>query len=174
MTVPTTGPFSSPRAPGAVARMNSNWSPSTHAPQLIHHHHPIAIAIERQPHLGAHARHRQLQQFRRGGAAAIIDVAAVGRTADGHDLRAQIGEHPRRHLVAGAVGAIDDDLEALQVHAGRNGRGAKLLILRAAAVDAHRLAQVLRLLRDHRLRRAGARSPARRRRTACCRWRRRT
>ena len=31
------------------------------APQLIHHHHSIAVAVERQTDLGTHARHRKLQ-----------------------------------------------------------------------------------------------------------------
>ena len=102
------------------------------------------------PDLRAHAGNRQLQQLRCGRSAAVVDVAAVRRAADGHDFRAEIGEHARRHLVARAVGAIDDDLEALERHARRNGRGAELLVLSAAAVDAHRLAQALRFPRHHR------------------------
>ena len=71
------------------------------------------------PTLRAHAGHRELQQLRRGRAAAVVDVAAVRRAADGHDLRAQVGEHARRHLVGGAVGAVDHDLQPGQVHARR-------------------------------------------------------
>ena len=33
-------------------------------PQLVHHHHAIAVAVEREAHLSAHARHRHLQQVR--------------------------------------------------------------------------------------------------------------
>ena len=45
--------------------------------QVIDHHQAIAIAIERESDVGAHARHRELQQVRRRRAAAIVDVAAV-------------------------------------------------------------------------------------------------
>ena len=34
------------------------------APQMIDHHQPIAIAIERKSHVRPYARHRQLQQIR--------------------------------------------------------------------------------------------------------------
>ena len=151
MTVPTTGPFNSP---GELPRRGQNEQQliAVHAaPKFIHHHHPIAVAVERQADLRAHARHGELQQFRRSRSAAIIDVAAVGRAADGHDLRAEIRQHPRRHFVAGAVGAVDHDLESLQVHARGDRGGAKFLILRAAAIDADRSAQMLRFLRDHRM-----------------------
>ena len=69
------------------------------------------------PDLRAHAGHRQLQQLRRGRAAADVDVAAVGRAADRHDFGAEIGQHARRHLVGGAVGAVDHDLKPGQVDA---------------------------------------------------------
>src|ERR1700730_5550446 len=120
------------------------------ASELIDHDHPIAVAVERDSNLRAHPRHRELQQLRRHRAAAIVDVTAVRRAADGDDFSAQIAKHARGHLVAGAVGAIDDNFEALQAHAGRNGRSAEILILGPAAVDAYGLAQALRFLREHR------------------------
>ncbi len=113
ITVPTTGPLSSPRRVPHRGQDEQQLVAIHAAPELIHHHHPVAVAVERHADLRAHARHRELQQLRRGRAAAIVDVAAVRRTADGHDFRAEIGEHPRRHFVARAVGAIDHDLEAL-------------------------------------------------------------
>ena len=88
------------------------------APQMIDHDQPVAVAIECQAHVGAHARHRQLQQVRRGRAAAVIDVAAVGRAADRHDLGAEVGEDARADLVGRAVGAVDDDLKTRKVHPG--------------------------------------------------------
>ena len=169
ITVPTTGP-SQLAGVAPRARQNEQQLVPVHAAaQLIHHHHPVAVAVEREADLRTHARNRQLQQFRRRRAAAVVDVAAVRRAADRHDFRTQIGEHPRRDLVARAVRAVDDDLVALERHARRDGRGAELLIVRAAAVDAHRLAEALRFPRHdgpvEQLARFGSRARPR----ACCR-----
>src|ERR1700692_4565103 len=119
------------------------------APQLIYHHYPVPVSVERHPELRTHPGNRELEQFWCCRTAPVVDIAAVRRTADGHDFSAQVGEHPGRHLVARTIGAVDDDLESLQIHSRRYGRGTKLLIVRAAAVDAYRLAQMLRFLRHH-------------------------
>ena len=112
ITVPTTGPAQR-AAPLAGARDDVQELVAVDdAPEVIDHHEAVAVAVEREPDVRAHARHGQLQQVRRGRAAAVVDVAAVGRAADGHDLGAQVGEHARPDLVGGAVGAVDDDLQA--------------------------------------------------------------
>ena len=113
--MPTTGPRSVPALVPAAGDDEEQLVAVDDAAQVIDHHHAIAVAIEGDADMRAHARHRELQQFRGGGAAAVVDIAAVGRAADRHDLGAQIREHPRRDLVAGAVGAVDDDLEARQI-----------------------------------------------------------
>ena len=82
------------------------------AAEMIDHDQAVAVAIERKPDVRAHAGHGELQQLRRHGAAAIVDVAPVGRAADRHDLGAEVREDARPHLVGGAIGAIDDDLHA--------------------------------------------------------------
>ena len=42
-----------------------------------------------------------------------------GATPTGIDLGAELPQHRRRDLVGGAIGAIDDDLEAVEVEAAR-------------------------------------------------------
>ena len=48
-----------------------------HAPQMIHHHQSIRIAIQRNTHVCPHARYRVLQQLRRRGTAMKIDIPAI-------------------------------------------------------------------------------------------------
>ena len=114
---------------------------------MIHHDQPVTVAIQRNTDIGPHARHGQLQQLRRHGPAAIVDIAAIGRAAHGHDLGTQVRQHPRAHLVGGAVGAVDHDLHARKIHAAGHRRGAEGLIVRAHLVHAHGPAQLPRLAR---------------------------
>src|SRR6185437_16094572 len=69
------------------------------AAEMIDHDEAIAVAVEREAHVSAHAGDRELQQLGSRGAAAVVDVAPVGRAADGDDLGAEIGEHPGAHFV---------------------------------------------------------------------------
>ena len=118
------------------------------AAKAIDHDEPIAVAVERDARGGAHAGNGELQEAGRGRAAAVIDVAAVRRAADRNDFRAEIGERARHHFVAGAVGAIDDELHALERHALGQRLGAEVLIVAARLVDARGAAQVHRRTRD--------------------------
>ena len=54
------------------------------------------------------------QGFRSRRTAFQIDVVAVGFDADLDDFGAQFPERFGRHLVAGTVGAIDDDAQAVE------------------------------------------------------------
>ena len=96
--------------------------------QVIDHDEAITVAIERESDMGPNAGHRELQQIRRRRSAAVVDVAAVGRAADGNDLRAEVGQHARADFVGRAVCAIDHDLHARQINAGFDRRGAELLV----------------------------------------------
>ncbi len=120
-----------------------------HATQVVDHHQPVAVAVQRNAHGGAHARHGQLQQFRRRRAAAIVDVAAIGRAADGDDVGAEVGQQPRPDLVAGAVGAVDHDLHAGQVQAARHAGRAERLVVLAQCIGAARATQAIGFLREH-------------------------
>ncbi|MEZ5420972.1 MAG: hypothetical protein R2708_27030 [Vicinamibacterales bacterium] len=58
--------------------------------------------------------HRRLQGVHRGRAAALIDVAPVGRVADHLDVEPERREQGRCDGGGGAVGAVDDDAGAGQ------------------------------------------------------------
>ena len=73
-------------------------------------------------------------------AAAEVDVTAVGPDVDLVDGRAQLAEHLRRDVVSGAVGAIDDDLHAVQRQLLREGVLQELDVAPDRVVDALRLA----------------------------------
>ena len=81
---------------------------------LVDDHDAVGVAVERDADVGAHLAHLVAQRLRRGRAALVVDVAAVGLDADLDDLGAQLPQRLGRHLVAGAVGAIDDDAQAVE------------------------------------------------------------
>src|SRR3546814_2328929 len=56
-----------------------------------------------------------LQLLRVGGAAVLVDVAAIGRGVDDDHLGAGLTQHDRAHLARGAVGAVDGDAQAPEV-----------------------------------------------------------
>ena len=60
------------------------------APALVHDDHAVGVAIERDADIGAHLHHLAAQRLRRGGAAILVDVEAVGFDADGEDLGAEL------------------------------------------------------------------------------------
>ncbi len=74
-------------------------------------------------------------------AIAGIDVETVGLDAHGDHVGAQLVEHRRRHVIAGAVRAVDDDPPAMQVEFGRKGALAELHVPAGGIVDAPRLAE---------------------------------
>ena len=80
-----------------------------------------------------------------GRAAMTIDVEPVGGHANGHHVSAQLPENGRRHLVGGAMGAIDDDLESLERAALGEGALCELDIAALSVFQAHRAAQRRRL-----------------------------
>jgi hypothetical protein len=61
--------------------------------------------------------HGALHRRRRHGAAVAIDVEAVGCHAQRYDLGAQLPQHGGRHLVGGAMGAVDHHLEPVEPEA---------------------------------------------------------
>src|SRR5690606_12199957 len=135
-----------PRARNDVEQLIAVDEPT----EMIDHEESIAVAIQRDSHIRAHAGDRELQQLGRSGAAVQIDVAPVRRAADRNDLGPQIREDSRPDLIAGAMSAIDDDLEAGQIQS-RHCRRAKLLVLHARFVDAHGAAELARAARERRL-----------------------
>ena len=86
-----------------------------HLAVLADQHDAVGVAIERDADVGAVHHDTFLQHLRMGRAALGVDVEAVGRHRHRDHLGAQLPQHRRRDLVGGAIGAIDDDLEARQV-----------------------------------------------------------
>ncbi len=64
---------------------------------LVDHDQPVRVAVERNADVCARGDHRFLQQAWRSRAAAVIDVGAVGRDAELHQLA------PSSQKAAGAV-----------------------------------------------------------------------
>ena len=118
---------------------------------LVGHQDPIAIAVQRNADVGPDRRYGQFEQFRVCRTAIVVDIATVRRATDGNDLGAQVGQRPRTDLVAGAIGAVEDDLQAFEVDPVRQAGRAEVLVADAGRIDAFRLAERLRLQRDRRI-----------------------
>ena len=100
MTVPTTGPRRAARL-AAIARQDIDELIAVdEIAALVDHDDAVAVAVEREADVGSDAGDRELQEIRPRRAAAVVDVAAVRRATDGHDVGAEIGHHARRDLVA--------------------------------------------------------------------------
>ena len=85
---------------------------------------PVGVAVESNADVGAVAFDRLGQGFGMGRTAVGVDVQAVGLDAHRADFRAQLIEGGRRDPVAGPVGAVDGDAQALQAQAlGEAGLG---------------------------------------------------
>ncbi len=78
---------------------------------------------------------------RRGRADVAVDVHAVGLDAERKHFRAQLPQRFGRHLVSGAVGAIDHDAHALERHVARQSVLGEFDIARAHVIDAAGAAQ---------------------------------
>src|SRR5690606_18082685 len=85
-----------------------------HPPLLIDKLNAIRIPIEGDPDVGAMLQHRTAQRLRMRGSAVQIDVEAVRRDTQRNDLGTELPEDIRRDLVRGAMGTIDDDLQAVE------------------------------------------------------------
>ena len=103
---------------------------------LVDDHHPVGVAVERDADVGAQLAHLVAERLRRGRAALVVDVVAVGLDADLDHLGAQLPQRVGRHLVAGAVGAIDDDAQAVEADVARQRALGELDVALLRALDA--------------------------------------
>jgi hypothetical protein len=104
--------------------------------------HPVGVAVQRDPDGGALAANLLGQSLGVQGPAAVVDVAAVGLDAQREHIRPQLGEHLRRHLIPGAVGAVDHHLDAVQGLLPGEGPLEELDVAAARVVDAGGLADL--------------------------------
>ena len=86
---------------------------------LVDDHHAVGVAVERDADVGAHLAHLAAQRVRRGRAAFLVDVEAVRLDADRDHLGAELPQRLGRHLVGGAVGAVDDHAQAFERQVAR-------------------------------------------------------
>ncbi len=119
---------------------------------VVDHQHAVPVAIEGDAEVRADRLDGDRHQLGAGGAAAVVDVLAVRRAADRDDLGPELAHDARRHLVAGAMRAVEHDLERIEPEPGRHGRQAEALVVLARAVDALGLAQRTRVPGDGRFR----------------------
>ena len=76
------------------------------------------------------------ERLRRRRAAFLVDVDTIRLDADGDDVGAQFPQRFRHHLVAGAVGAIDHDAQAIEAEVARKRALGEFDIAVMDAVDA--------------------------------------
>jgi len=119
------------------------------AARRVTHDQAVGVAVERDAEIGAMLDDGRGHGSRRRGAEARVDVEAVRLVADGNDFRAQFMEHVRGDMVGGAVGAIDDDLQATQVQLVREGALAKFDVTALGVVEALGAAQLVRRHAGH-------------------------
>ncbi len=122
----------------------------------IDHLKAVRITVKRNPKVSLVLSHRCHQGLRRGGPHAMVDVAAVRRAADAHDLGAQLVEHGRRDVVGRTVGSVDHYLHPFQAEAIRYAALAELDVAARRIVNPARTAQCgrihpLRVLSKRRL-----------------------
>ncbi len=119
MTVATTMfPGRRPAALSARPAASSTASPFTTLPADETKMARSASPSKATPKAAPCATTACLQGLQVERAAVEIDVAAVGRAADGNHLGAQPAEQLRRQAVRSAIAAIDGDLHAVQAQRG--------------------------------------------------------
>ena len=91
---------SAPASRIASARIARSWSPSTTSPVVVDGQAAVGVAVEREADVGAVLEHGRAQRLEVGGAAAVVDVEAVGLGVDrdhlGAGVRAARAGRPRR------------------------------------------------------------------------------
>ena len=133
MVVTTTAsPSSSPRRRSSSAQQGDDLVAVERDAVAAHGQHPVAVAVEGQAQVGAGRRHRRGQQRQVGGAAAVVDVHAVGFDADRRHPGAEALQDLGRRDGGRAVGAVDDDRHAAEVD--RPARDQRLEVAGAALV----------------------------------------
>ena len=116
---------------------------------VIRQDQTIAIAIESHADVGLMLLDFGDQQLGAGGAAALIDVEAVGRSARHDDLRPELLEDPGSDVIGGAVGAVQHHPQPLQTEPPVHGGLAELDVAPSCVGDARCLAQPVRFHADH-------------------------
>ena len=116
MTVTATPSPAQPAAGAEVQRRQRHQLVAVdHRALAVHRQHPVAVAVEGEADVvspGAHALGERVHVSR---AAAVVDVAAVGLDGDRLHVGAEAAEDLGRHAVGGAVGAVEQHADAVEV-----------------------------------------------------------
>ena len=118
-----------------------------HMALLVDDHDAVGIAVERDADVGAHLAHLRGERLGRGRAAFLVDVEAVRLDADREHLRAKLPQRRGRDPVGGAIGAVDHDAHAVELHRARQRALGELDVAVLHAVDALGAADLLRIAR---------------------------
>ena len=111
---------------------------------LVDDDHAVGVAVERDADVGAHLAHLLRQRLGRGRADVVIDVEAVRLDADLDHFGAELPQRLGRDLVGGAVGAIDDDAQAVEGNIARQRPLGVFDVARGDVVDALGAAELRR------------------------------
>ena len=114
---------------------------------LVDQDDAVGVAVERDADIGAHLAHLAAQGFRRGRAAFLVDVETIGIHADRDHVGAEFPQRFRHHPVGRAVGAIDDDAQAVEREIARQRALGEFDVAVMHAVDAAGAAEA-RALRE--------------------------
>ena len=87
-------------------------------PAGAHEHGAVGIAVKRHAQRGARFEDFLAQLFRMQRAAAVVDVAPVRLVVNGDHFRAEGTEQRRPKLAGGAIGAIEDQFQSLEIRSG--------------------------------------------------------
>lgn len=117
---------------------------------MVDHHHPVAVAVEGDAEVGMVLDHRSLQAIQVSGAALVVDVQAIRAGRQHRHFRAQFPEDAGSDLVGSAVGAVEHDLETVEVGAGRHAALAEFDVAPRRVIDPRNLAETGGLHHGHR------------------------
>ncbi len=109
---------------------------------VVGQHDAIAVAVQRDSQMGPVLANQVRQPIGVYRAHAVVDVESVGRGGHCKHLGAQLMEDIRSHVVGGAVGAIDHELEPFEVDFAGKPALAELDVATRRVVQPTRLAQL--------------------------------
>ena len=88
--------------------------PVVRTPALVDDDHAVPVAVEREARVGLAIHDESLQRLGSRGAAARVDVLAVGHVEEGEHLGAGVGEYRWGDAIGRSVRAVERDPQAFQ------------------------------------------------------------
>ena len=135
--------------PTRIGDNEEDLIPIHHLPVSVHQDHPITVTIQGDTNIRLMLPDLVDERLRIGGAAFKVDVQAVRLGTDELDLGTQFTKDVGGHVIGGTVGAIQHHLQALELHAHRDGALAELNVAAVGIHHALGLAQMGGIDRPH-------------------------